>query len=188
MKGELAAIAAQYAEAALELAETADGGSISGGVADTVAKDLIGINAVLSNAPDLGLVLNHPALSPKEKSDLLLKTFEGRVHDLTFRLLNLLNDRRRLELLPELEDEYLKLLRERKNIVSARLVCAEALSDSEVADIKARLTEHLGKKLELTVEVDESLLGGAVLRLGDQVIDGSLRGKLQSIGKSLLAV
>jgi F-type H+-transporting ATPase subunit delta len=62
------------------------------------------------------------------------------------------------------------------------------LSDSAIADIKARLTEHLGKKLELEVKVDSSLIGGVVLRLGDQVIDGSLKGKLQSIERALLSV
>ncbi|MBK9770114.1 MAG: F0F1 ATP synthase subunit delta [Candidatus Obscuribacter sp.] len=50
------------------------------------------------------------------------------------------------------------------------------------------MTEHLGKKLELDVKVDPSLIGGVVLKIGDQVIDGSLKGKLKSIEKALLSV
>jgi F-type H+-transporting ATPase subunit delta len=57
-----------------------------------------------------------------------------------------------------------------------------------VANIKAQLTEHLGKRLELDVKVDPSLIGGVVLRLGDQVIDGSLSGRLRAIEAALLAV
>lgn len=68
-------------------------------------------------------------------------------------------------------------------MVGAVLTCAQKLNDSQIQDIKARLTEHLGKKLELDVEVDPSLIGGMILRLGDQVIDGSLKGKLQVVEK-----
>lgn len=185
MKGELAAVASQYAEAVLELAEQADK---SGQVLEQVLLDLRGINQSFANTPEIQIVLSHPGISPDEKTKLLLKVFEGKLNDITYRLLRLLAERRRLELLKEIENKYAALLRERKNVVSALLSSSKELTQSEVADIKARLTEHLGKKLELDVEVDKTLLGGVVLRLGDQVIDGSLKGKLAAIEKQLLAV
>jgi len=183
MKGELAAVAAQYAEAVLELAEKAGSGTD-----EKVLADLKGINEVLDLTPDLVIILNHPAVEPEKKTELLLKTFEGKITDVTQRLLRLLSERRRLDTLKQLEEKYAQILRERKNIVSAKLTSSKELSQSEIADIKARLTEHLGKKLELEVTVDKSLLGGVVLRLGDQVIDGSLKGKLAVIEKELTAV
>lgn len=183
MKGELAAVAAQYAEAVLELAE-----KTGAGTDEKVLEDLKAINEVLAQSPDLVVILNHPAVDGEKKSELLLKAFEGKINDVTQRLLRLLSDRRRLDILKPLEERYAEILRAKKNIVSARLTSSKALSQSEVADIKARLTEHLGKKLELEVEVDKSLLGGVVLRLGDQVIDGSLKGKLAVIEKELTAV
>ncbi len=183
MKGELAAVAAQYAEAVLELAEQAGQGAD-----EKVLDDLKLINAVLEQTPDLVVILNHPAIDGEQKSQLLLKSFEGKISETTQRMLRLLADRRRLDTLKPLEEKYAELLRARKNIVSAKLTSSKELSQSEVADIKARLTEHLGKKLELEVEVDKSLLGGVVLRLGDQVIDGSLKGKLAVIEKQLTAV
>ncbi len=185
MKGELAAVASQYAEAVLELAEQADK---SGQVAEQIMSDLKGINQSFAATPEIQIVLSHPGVAPEEKTTLLLKVFEGKVGDITYRLLRLLADRRRLELLKEIENKYAALLRVRNNIVSARLSSSKELTQSEVADIKARLTEHLGKKLELDVEVDKTLLGGVVLRLGDQIIDGSLKGKLAAIEKQLLAV
>lgn len=186
MKGELAAVASQYAEAALELAEQGNKGDLSG--ADKVLADLKAINEVIALTPDLGTVLSHPAVEADKKRDLLVKTFQGRISDLTERLLKLLADRRRLDILKALEEKFAQLLRQRKNVVSARLLSSKELSNSEIADIKARLTEHLGKKLELEVEVDRSLLGGVVLRLGDQVIDGSLKGRLSAIEKELMSV
>jgi F-type H+-transporting ATPase subunit delta len=62
------------------------------------------------------------------------------------------------------------------------------LSDAEVADIKSRLTMNLGKQLDLKVKVDKSLIGGVILRLGDQVIDGSIKGKLRELEKVMLSV
>ena len=97
-------------------------------------------------------------------------------------------DKRRLELLPFIESSYRSLLNAKKNILAATLSCSEPLADSSVANIKAQLTEHLGKKLELEVKVDPSLIGGVVLKIGDQVIDGSLKGKLKSIEKALISV
>jgi F-type H+-transporting ATPase subunit delta len=183
MKGELAAVAAQYAEAVLELAEGAGKGTD-----ETVYNDLKLINAVIDQTPDVVVVLNHPGIDGEQKAQLLQKTFSGKIHEVTQRLVRLLSERRRLDVMKPLEEKYAELLRARKNIVSARLSSSKELSQSEIADIKARLTEHLGKKLELEVQVDKSLLGGVVLRLGDQVIDGSLKGKLAVIEKELTAV
>ena len=187
MKGELEAVAAQYAEAALELAEKTDGPN-NFASADRVLADLVGINEVIAQNPDLAIVLSHPAVAANKKSDLLLKTFEGKLSDITERLLRLLAERRRLDIIKPLEEKLTSLLRARKNIVSAKLTSSKELTANEIADIKARLTEHLGKKLELEVVIDKSLLGGVVLRLGDQVIDGSLKGKLATVEKELLAV
>jgi len=180
-------LATQYAEAALELAQQADGAE-KFATSERVLADLIGINEVIAANPDFATVLSHPAVEAPKKLDLLLKTFEGKLSDITQRLLRLVAERGRLDLLKSLEEKFAELLRAKKNIVSAKLTSSKELTTSEIADIKARLTEHLGKKLELEVIIDKSLLGGVILRLGDQVIDGSLKGKLAVVEKELLAV
>ncbi len=189
MSGDLEQVASQYAEAVIELTEES-----SGGQADSLKKlerihnDLKVIAEIFETNEDFSLVLNHPNLSMEDKKELLLKIFKGRVDDTTLRLLELLSERRRLELLPYLEKPFKTILRERMNVVGGELISAQKLSDGQVQDIKARLTKHLGKRLELEVSVDPSLIGGMILKLGDQVIDGSLRGKLQVVEKSLLSV
>lgn len=184
MKTELATVASQYANAVLELA-IKDGGDQ---LAEKILGELSAINKVTREVPDLELILGHPGIQSEKKRELIVSLFGKLLNDLTMRLLELMLDKRRLNLLPQVENQFREALNARKNIVSANLVCADKLSDSAVADIKARLTEHLGKKLELEVQVDPSLIGGLVLKLGDQVIDGSLKGKLRSIERQLLSV
>ena len=188
MAGDLNQVASQYAEALIELVESETKGSDSIKALEKINGDLKAIADIFKSSQDFSLVINHPTLSPADKKALLVKAFEGKVQDITLRLLKLLSDRRRLEILPYLEAPFKSILQERLNIVGAKLTSAQKLTDSQIQDIKARLTEHLGKSLDLEVEVDESLIGGLVLKLGDQVIDGSLKGKLQVIEKSLMSV
>lgn len=174
-------MAIQYAEAVLDLAAQSQ-------LSDAIYEDLKLVTRVINGHPELSLILKHPSIPAEEKRKVVVKLFGGNVQELTIRLLELLLDKRRFYLIDSIQTEYHELLNRRKNIVSASLYCAERLSDSAVADIKARLTEHLGKKLELDVKVDPSLIGGVVLKLGDQVIDGSLKGKLRSMERVLMSV
>jgi F-type H+-transporting ATPase subunit delta len=183
MKAEANAVARQYAEAVLDIAYKAHPGA-----ADVIYNDIKLVNSFFNADSELGLVIGHPSVPAEEKRKIIVSLFQSRVQELTLRLLELLLDKRRMHILPALETEFHALLNERKNIVSATLTSADKLSDNAVADIKARLTEHLGSKLELDVKVDPTLLGGVVLKLGDQVIDGSLKGKLASIEKMLTSV
>jgi F-type H+-transporting ATPase subunit delta len=184
VKGECEGVATQYAEAVLDLALNPDTPDLQ----DIIAKDLALISEVMQNNPGFELVFEHPSVPAEEKKAFLVTHFKTHVNDLTMRLLELLNDKRRLALMPQIASKYHALLNERNHIITAKLVCSDQLSDKSLADIKARLTEHLGKKLELDVSVDSSLIGGFLLKLGDQVIDGSLKGKLRAIEKTLLSV
>ena len=183
MKAESSTIATPYAEAVLALAAQEKEAE-----AEAVLNDLVTINQLIQVHPDLNTMLNHPAIYADEKRKILTILFKTRVKELTMRLVELLLDKRRLSLLPAIETEFRVLLNARKNIVSASLICADKLSETAVANIKARLTEHLGRRLELSVKEDSSLIGGVVLRLGDQVIDGSLKGKLRNLERSLMSV
>ena len=172
----------QYAEAVFEIA------SNSPELVEKIAEELTAINQVIKDAPDLQLIFGHPSIANEKKKVFLSSLFENKVSDLTFRLLALLTDKRRLKLLPQIEQQYRTRMNAAKQIVTAKLIGSHPLSESDVANVKARLTEHLGKRLELEMSVDKTLIGGYILRLGDQVIDGSLKGKLRAIEKALMAV
>lgn len=183
MKSELTNVAERYAEAVLELALSA-GGDLD----EKVLADISAVNKVIGEAGDLATVLAHPGIPGAEKKTIIVELFKKHVQESTLRLLELLIDKRRFELLPLIESEYRRLLLVRKNIVTATLTSAEQLDDATIANIKKKIADKLGKKLELDIKVDKALLGGAMLRIGDQVIDGSLQGKLQSLEKVLVSV
>lgn len=185
MTTEFATAASQYAQAILMLAV---GDKNAANLDTTVADDLHFVNEVITKAPDLNVMLGHPSVSSQAKKNFLVTLLGDKINELTLRLLELLCDKRRLELLPQIERKYRTLMNERKNIIDACLISSEPLNDEAIANIKARLAEHLGKKLELNIKIDKSLLGGVVLRLGDQVIDGSLKGRLNALERVLLSV
>jgi F-type H+-transporting ATPase subunit delta len=172
----------RYARALIELALTNEL------VANSVADDLKVINETINSNDDLKNSLNHPSYSANQKRALLKEIFMGQVQELTLRLLDLLVNRRRLDLLSAIEHSYRKLLNEKRNVVIAQLISSDPLSENNLADIKARLNEFLGKNLSLETIIDPSLIAGFVLRIGDQVIDGSLKGRLNNIEKVLLSV
>jgi F-type H+-transporting ATPase subunit delta len=172
----------RYAKALIELALTNEL------VSNSIATDLGFINNTINDNPDLKNSLNHPSYSATQKRALLKEIFMGQVQELSLRLLDLLVNRRRLGLLPAIDYSYRKLLNEKHNVVTAQLTSSEELSESNLADIKARLNEYLGKNLSLETTIDSSLIAGFVLRIGDQVLDGSLKGRLNNIEKVLLSV
>jgi F-type H+-transporting ATPase subunit delta len=184
VKTELEGVASKYAEAILALAVAPS----APGLDEAVGSDLTGISRVMQDSADLRMILGHPSIPADQKKAFLVSLFSKKINELTLRLLELLNDKRRLDLIPQIATKYHSLLNERKQIVTANLVCADQLGDKALADIKARLAEHLGKKLDLEVTVDRSLIGGFQLKLGDQVIDGSIKSKLRAIEKTLLSV
>lgn len=181
MRTDLAAVASQYASAIMQLASESSADK-------NVLEDLKAITQVVSQNADLEIVLRHPAVNPSEKKQLVVSIFGGKVHELTLRLLEMLTDRRRLELIPYIQSEYEKLWRLKQNIVAGTLVYAEKPDNKTLQEIKEKLSRQIGKKLELDEKEDKSLIGGYVLQLGDKVIDGSLKGRLQSIEKALLSV
>jgi len=181
MNTELQGIASKYAEAVLELA-------VGLRQEEKIFEEIKLIAAVIASDKEMTIIINHPSIDAAEKKQFLSSLFAGKISDLSQNLIGLLADKRRLDLIPFIENSYRELLNKRKNIVSATLSCSEKLADSAVANIKAQLAEHLGKTLELEVKVDPALIGGVVLKMGDQVIDGSLRGQLKALEKTLLSV
>ncbi|HEY9792637.1 MAG TPA: ATP synthase F1 subunit delta [Candidatus Obscuribacterales bacterium] len=181
MTRNVSAAATNYAEALMQLAAESS-------TDKTVLEDLQRVAEVIRLTPEFEVILRHPGIKPSEKKQLLISTFSNKINDLTLRLLELLSDRRRLDLVTPISVAYETLWREKQNILDGTLYYAEKPDSRILSEIKSRLKETLGKTLELKEKEDKSLIGGYVLRIGDQIIDGSLKGRLQSIEKQLLSV
>lgn len=180
MKSDEKGSAVQYATALLQLTEAS-------GEAEEVFKNLASVCKAFEEDPEITVLFKHPAISAPQKKKFL-DEFGNGMDKLSLRLLHILCERRKMNLLPLIVAEFKQLLLAKHNIMQGTLYTAETIDDGAVDKIKERLRNKLGKRVDLTVQVDKSLIGGYVLRIGDQVIDGSLKGRLQSIEKALLSV
>jgi len=100
--------------------------------------------------------------------------------------LKLLLENRRSAVLPEIAEHYEALKAKTENTVDAVVTSATQLSNSQVGDIAQALKKRLGCDVNIETEIDENLIGGAVIRAGDVVIDGSLRARLEGLATSLI--
>jgi len=105
-------------------------------------------------------------------------------HGLVRNTANLLMDRGRFELLPDLVAAYRRKVKELSLTVDAKVTSAGELDSRLLAEIRQGLTQMTGKSVSLTTEVDPALISGIRVRVGNKVIDGSARGRLEAIGRS----
>ena len=99
--------------------------------------------------------------------------------------MRLLVNNRRISLLPEIAAQYRKLRAEVERTVEARLVTAHAVDETATAQIRDALAKRLDRNVRLDTELDESLIGGAIVKADDTVIDGSVRGKLARLAGAM---
>jgi F-type H+-transporting ATPase subunit delta len=101
--------------------------------------------------------------------------------------LKLLLEYDRVDVLPQIAERFDQLKADVENTVDVTVTSAVALNDAQKAEITAALKTRLGRDVTLTTATDETLIGGAVIRAGDVVIDGSLRARLQGLATALIS-
>jgi F-type H+-transporting ATPase subunit delta len=169
----------RYARALFETA-------VKGGTMDHVEGDLKGVHGLLVQVPQFRKVLRAPTVSGTRKKALLAQTLGNRVSPLTLRMLNLLVDKRREALLDDLYPEFQRLADEYRNIQPVEVTAATPLTDQERDSLSRALAARTGKQPVLQVRVQPEILGGLVVRMGDRIIDGSVRTKLEQLRQRLL--
>jgi F-type H+-transporting ATPase subunit delta len=165
----------RYAEAAFQLA-TRDG-SI-----ETWRRELE--LAAAETSGQLMDILANPAVPLDERLQAADRVFEKLSQPVRNTIL-LLVRRRRIEQLPRVVAEFIRLDDKRQGITHATATSAAPLTDLEVKALTARLEQMTGGRVALDTDVDESLLGGLVVRVGDRLIDGSVRGRLERLRNQL---
>lgn len=125
-----------------------------------------------------------PSVDKSQLVDAILAA-AGSENEETRNLVALLAENGRLTAVSEMAEQFDALRAEAEKITQAEVVSATELSDSQRDAIAARLKEKLGTEVTLTTSIDESLIGGAIVRAGDLVIDGSVRAKLERLASSL---
>jgi len=169
----------RYAEAAFEIA-TRDK------AVDQWRSELETASAIIAE-PKVGHALANPSIPLEERTSTAETTFSKIVSRPVFNLIVLMLRRGRIEQLPHLADEFRRLDNARQGITLATATSASPLSDHEVRALTERMEHYTGGRIELNVKVDPSLLGGLVVRVGDQLIDGSVRSRLERLRNQLVS-
>ncbi|MBI4492966.1 MAG: F0F1 ATP synthase subunit delta [Chloroflexi bacterium] len=135
--------------------------------------------------PAAGQVLTSPAVPEEERRaalDRLLPDLGPEIRN----FLHLLVDRGRLELLPEILTAFRELVDQARGVVTAKVTSAVALDPRLREVVARRLAAHTGRQVRLELSVDPELIGGVVARVGDELLDDSVRGRLQRLKERLL--
>jgi F-type H+-transporting ATPase subunit delta len=171
--------ARRYAEAAFEVATRDDAIEAWRAELDAVAVR-IGEERVTS-------VLANPAIPLDQRSVALAGLLQGVASTGPSNLVQLLLKRGRIEELPRVAAEFRRLDDRRQGITHATVTSASALTPDEVRALTARLEQSTGGRIALDTVVDDSLLGGLIVRVGDRLIDGSVRGRLERLRNQLIS-
>ncbi len=171
--------ARRYAEAAFQLAERDD----------ALEAWSSGLRLVAGVASDetVRRVVDNPAIPHADREAIVAKLFEDRVAPGVLNLTRLLARRGRFESLPAVAAGFTRLLNRRNGIVEAVVTSAVPLSAGNADAVKARIATLTGSAVDLRTEVDAALIGGLTVKVGDQLLDASVRGRLERLRERLVA-
>jgi F-type H+-transporting ATPase subunit delta len=134
---------------------------------------------------NINAFLSMPSIRVSQKIDLLKSNMED-VEENVCNLMGILIQRDAFGLISDILEQYGRLLDEEKGLERAHVISAIPISDDSKDSLSNYLTQLVGKDIELTSEVDSSILAGLVARVGDKILDGSVKARLQSLRKSLI--
>lgn len=175
---ELATIARPYAEALFRVAK-------SGNLA--AWSDLVSEMAAVAAHPDVKAFAANPKHSDQQIADTFLALLKSNVSAEAKNFVTMLVENGRLSLLPEIGIQFHDLKNAQEGAADAEIASAFELSDAQVKELVATLERKFGRKLKPSVTVDQSLIGGVRVTVGDEVLDSSVRAKLQKMHRALLA-
>jgi F-type H+-transporting ATPase subunit delta len=171
--------ARRYAQALFDLANGRN-------ALDQWSTQLKQVSAVVSN-PQVARVIMAPALSIAKKRDAVLAVTGPIDRELQV-LINMLLERKRLDLVPRISEAFENLLRKHRGVEQVELISAVELTAEERELVGRRLATQLGKTVTITNRIDPAIMGGLVVRVGDRMLDASVRGKLEALRKRLATV
>ena len=172
-------IGQRYAKSLLDFAGERD-------KTEKVTDDIRMLEAVINESRELRVLLHSPIVKVDQKRKVLETIFNGRVEKETLAFIMMLVSKRRESYLDEITKAFIQLHNERTNITPATLVTAAAANAALKAEVISLLKQKFGKgEVDLATGVDDSLIGGFILRFDDKLYDSSVRSQLIAIKKEL---
>ncbi|QWT46997.1 F0F1 ATP synthase subunit delta [Azospira inquinata] len=174
---ESVTIARPYAEAVFRLAREGK----------TLAQwsDTLKLLATIAKDPEMVQCMGNPELSSEQLTQLFVSLSKGEGNQDLVGFVRVLAENDRLVLLPQIQELYEQLKGAEEGIKEAVIYSAFPLDDAQVKNLMGQLESHFQSKLQPRVVVDQALIGGVKVAVGDQVLDASVRGKLEAMATAL---
>ncbi len=169
------AIAKRYASAIYDIAESSD----------KIGEIREALNILAENYnedEEFKVFLLDPSIKYDEKVKYLHKSFDFISED-AFKIINYLVKKGRVPLAEKIKDSYLKIYYEKNNKILVNATFTKELSDNQREALMKKLEEKYKKKIVLNLSVDEELIGGGIIKIGNKVIDGSIKSQIEDIKK-----
>ncbi len=166
-----------YANAVYDIASQAN-------ALDSWGDALANLATVVSDA-QMSELLNDPEMGKQQKGDLIIKVLGDKLDEQQQNLVKLMAENGRLSIMPDVRDQFEVARAKAENKVEAEVISAFELSAQQTDELVNTLKNKLGCEVTLTTTVDESLIGGVVIKAGDTIIDASMKSQLDSLALSL---
>ncbi len=164
----------RYAKALLQL-------SIEQNSLEQSYNDMVLIDNVCSESKELSSLLKTPIVKTDQKLNILKQIFESKLGKVSMMFLNIITNKKRESLLASIAKSFISLYKSHNNIESATVTTAVPLSDDLKAEVISFIKRHDDKKVELTEMVDENIIGGAIIRIGDKQLDASVSSEISEL-------
>lgn len=172
-------VALAYAGSLLELASES-------GADARIGAELKDVRQLLKDNESIRLYFADPSVSSEERSRTIKSAFSGRVSTLVLNTILVLNSKGRLSFLGQVADAYQTLMDEKLGNIEVDVTVASELNSSQIEEVRQLINKGLGKNAVIRQQVDESIIGGLILKVGDRQIDGSVKTQLNKIREKLL--
>lgn len=174
---ELSTVARPYAEAVFQLCPDP--------TASTRWSDTLAFLELLMADPDMAALAGNPRVRRAQLLSVIGDVGGDRLDAEAHRLVEVLAENKRLSLLPQIRAHFEALRREHEGVLDARIESAFQLDDAQLATLVSDLQKRFGRGIRPEVRIDTALIGGVKVSVGDVVIDGSVRGRLDRMAAAL---
>lgn len=175
-------VARVYARSIFELADEAGGEEKIHEIGD----ELEGLAEIVRSDKEIGEFFRSPIIDTQRRSETLKRVFNDEVSDLVLRFLLVLNEKDRLGRLDDVADAFTELAHARFGRIEVDVFTTSgAVESSQLKQLGERIKSRLGREPVFHQYVDKNMIGGLVLRIGDELIDGSVRGRLRRMREEL---
>jgi len=175
----LSIIANRYAVAVMSLAEKQD-------MFDKFDMDLALVKETVNENKDLKDFLEHPLIQSNDKKDVIDSIFREHVSLSILNLVKLLIDKNRILILSALASHYKVLLKKKRNISTAQIITAIEIDEDTRNRVKEKLERVFSQSIEIETAIDKEIIAGMVVKVGDKIIDGSIKTKFENMKKQVI--